>query len=128
LSVAARKLKRGVSFSPEGEAEIIGLVDRLSANLRTAAALFVSGDVGAARLLAAEKEAFRIIEGEAVTAHFRRLQSGQSDTVDVSALHLDALRDLKRINSHLVEGAAYPLLQASGALRPTRLRPAGKSG
>ena len=128
LSVAARKLKRGVNFSPEGEAEIIGLVDRLSANLRTAAALFVSGDVGAARLLAAEKEAFRLIEGEAVTAHFRRLQSGQSDTVDTSALHLDALRDLKRINSHLVEGAAYPLLEASGALRPTRLRPAGKSG
>jgi phosphate:Na+ symporter len=128
LSVAARKLKRGVNFSPEGEAEIVGLVDRLGANLRTAAALFVSGDVGAARLLAAEKEAFRLIEGEAVNAHFRRLQSGQSDTVETSSLHLDALRDLKRINSHLVEGAAYPLLEASGALRPTRLRPARKSG
>jgi phosphate:Na+ symporter len=127
LSVAARKLKRGVSFSAEGEAEIIALVDRLSANLRTAAALFVSGDVGAARLLAVEKEAFRGIEAEAVAAHFRRLQSGRSDTVETSSLHLDALRDLKRINSHLVEGAAYPLLQASGALRPTRLRPAGKS-
>lgn len=126
LSVAARKLKRGISFSAEGEAEIIALVDRLSDNLRTAAALFISGDVGAARVLAAEKEAFRAFEAQAVTAHFRRLQSGQSDTVDTSALHLDALRDLKRINSHLVEGAAYPLLEASGALRPTRLRPAGK--
>jgi phosphate:Na+ symporter len=128
LSVAARKLKRGVSFSPEGEADLIRLVDRLSVNLRTAAALFVSGDAAAARLLAAEKETFRAIESEAVADHFRRLQSGESDTVEVSALHLDALRDLKRINSHLVEGAAYPLLEATGALRPTRLRPAGKAG
>lgn len=128
LSVAARKLKRGVSFSPEGEADLIALVDRLSANLRTAAALFVSGDLAGARQLAAEKEAFRAIESDGVAAHYRRLQSGQSDTVETSSLHLDALRDLKRINSHFVEGAAYPLLEASGALRPTRLRPAGKGG
>jgi phosphate:Na+ symporter len=79
-------------------------------------------------VLVAEKEAFRGIEAEAVAAHYRRLQAGQSDTVETSSLHLDALRDLKRINSHLVEGAAYPLLEASGALRPTRLRPAGRSG
>ena len=127
LSVAARKLKRGVSFSAEGEAEIIALVNRLTANVRLAAALFVSGDAVAARHLAAEKEAFRAVEAQAVAAHFRRLQSGRTDTVETSALHLDALRDLKRINSHLVEGAAYPLLEASGALRSTRLRPAGKS-
>ena len=127
LSVAARKLKRGVSFSAEGEAEIIALVERLASNLRLAAALFVSGDASAARRLAAEKEAFRVVESEAVAAHFRRLQSGHTNTVDTSALHLEALRDLKRINSHLVEGAAYPLLEAAGALRPTRLRPAGKS-
>jgi phosphate:Na+ symporter len=128
LSVAARKLKRGVSFSAEGEAELIGLVDRLAANLRLASALFVSGDVAAARVLAAEKEAFRAIEAEAVAAHYRRLQAGRSDTLETSSLHLDALRDLKRVNSHLVEGAAYPLLEAAGALRPTRLRPAGRAG
>ncbi|THD79397.1 MAG: Na/Pi cotransporter family protein [Phenylobacterium sp.] len=128
LGVAARKLQRGVSFSAEGEADLIALVDRLSANLRLAAALFVSRDETAARLLVAEKDAFRAIESEGVAAHFRRLQSGRSETVETSSLHLDALRDLKRINSHLVEGAAYPLLQASGALRSTRLRPAGRAG
>ncbi|HEX3699563.1 MAG TPA: Na/Pi cotransporter family protein [Phenylobacterium sp.] len=128
LGVAARKLQRGVSFSAEGEADLVALVDRLSANLRLAAALFVSRDESAARLLVAEKEAFRVIEAEGVAAHFRRLQSGRSETVETSSLHLDALRDLKRINSHLVEGAAYPILEASGALRPTRLRPPGKAG
>jgi phosphate:Na+ symporter len=29
---------------------------------------------------------------------------------------LDLLRDIKRLNDHLVAGAAYPVLEASGAL------------
>ena len=123
LSVASRKLKRGVSFSPEGEAELVHLTDRLLANVRLAAQVFLSGDEGAARVLVAEKEAFRASESEGVTAHFERLRSGNINTVETSSLHLDALRDLKRINSHLVEGSAYPLLQSRGELLPTRLRP-----
>ncbi len=128
LSVAARKLKRGVVFSPEGEADLAALVDRLLANVRLAAAAFVSGDRSAARLLVAEKESFRELEAEAVRAHFGRLQSGDADTVDTSSLHLDALRDLKRVNTHLVEGAAYPVLEATGELLPTRLRPVATRG
>lgn len=123
LSVASRKLKRGVSFSPEGEAELVRLTERLTANVRLAAQVFVSGDEGAARVLVAEKEAFRAFESEGVAAHFQRLQSGNVNTLDTSSLHLDALRDLKRINSHLVEGSAYPLLQSRGELLPTRLKP-----
>lgn len=123
LGIATRRLKRGVSFSPEGEADLVRLVDRLIANTRLAASLFVSGDRTAARLLVAEKEAFRGIESEAADAHFQRLRSGNAQTLETSSLHLDALRDLKRINSHLVEGAAYPVLQSGGELLPTRLRP-----
>lgn len=126
LSVAARRMKRGVSFSPEGQGDIVRLVDRLIANVGMAAALFVSGDRTAARLLVAEKEAFRAFESEGVAAHFQRLQSGNTNTLETSSLHLDALRDLKRINSHLVEGAAYPVLQSKGDLLPTRLKQAGK--
>jgi phosphate:Na+ symporter len=122
LSVASRKLKRGVSFSPEGEADLVRLAERLAANVRLAAQVFVSGDEKAARVLVAEKEAFRAFETEAVDAHFQRLRSGNRNTVDTSSLHLDALRDLKRINSHLVEGSAYPLLQSRGELLPSRLR------
>jgi len=122
LSVITRRLKRGVSFSAEGEADLVRLLDRLVANVRMAGALFVSSDQSLARLLAAEKEAFRLIEAEAAEAHYRRLRSGNSNTLETSSLHLDALRDLKRINSHLVEGAAYPVLESSGELLPTRLR------
>lgn len=35
--------------------------------------------------------------------------------VETSSLHLDLLRDLKQINSHLV-AAAYPVLEVRGEL------------
>jgi len=125
LSVAERRQSRGVSFSPEGEAELVRLVDRLIANVRLAASLFLNRDPATARALVAEKEAFREIEAEGVAAHFERLRAGNAKTVETSSLHLDALRDLKRINSHLVEAAAYPILRTGGELLASRLKTAG---
>lgn len=122
LGVATRRLKRGLTFSPEGEAELVGLVDRLIANTRLTASLFISRDPETARALVAEKDAFRAAETQAVAAHFDRLRSGNVSTAETSSLHLDALRDLKRVNSHLVEAAAYPILEPSGDLLPSRLR------
>nr|WP_296453108.1 Na/Pi cotransporter family protein [Phenylobacterium sp.] len=122
LSVARRRQARGVSFSEEGEAELVRLVDRLIGNARLAGSLFLNRDPATARSLVAEKDAFREIETEAVAAHFARLRSGNARTVETSSLHLDALRDLKRINSHLVEASAYPILRTGGELLPSRLR------
>ena len=121
LGIAAKKLKRGVSFSKEGEAEILAMVDRLLANLRTAASLFMTSDERAARLLAGEKEVFRSLESAATTTHFERLRSGRLESVETSTLHLDALRDLKNVNSHLVAAAAYPVLENTGELLPRRV-------
>jgi phosphate:Na+ symporter len=58
LGVATKKLKRGLTFSREGEAELLAMIDRLTANLRAAASLFMTEDERAARLLASEKEIF----------------------------------------------------------------------
>ena len=43
------------------------------------------------------------------------------ESIETSSLHLDILRDLKRINSHLTS-AAYPILEEAGELRSSRLR------
>jgi len=125
LDVAERRQSRGVTFSPEGEAEIVGLLDRLIGNVRLAASLFVNRDPGTARALVEEKAAFRQIESDGVAAHFARLRSGNAKTVETSSLHLDALRDLKSINSHLVEAAAYPILRTGGELLASRLKTTG---
>ncbi len=121
LPHAAKRLKRGLSFSREGEAELRALMDRAIANLRTAASLFMTGDARAARLLAEEKQAFRDAEAAATRAHFTRLRAGGLDTVETSAIHLDVLRDIKIVNGHIVAAAAYPVLERSGELLQSRI-------
>ncbi|EGY00999.1 Na/Pi-cotransporter II-related protein [Nitrospirillum viridazoti Y2] len=122
MGLARKRLKRGLAFSAEGQRDLLAMVDSLIVNLRTAGSLFMTGDARAARLLAGEKEAFRRRENEATTAHFARLSAGRVDSTETSALHLDLLRDLKRVNTHLVEAAAYPVLERSGDLLPSRLK------
>ncbi len=117
-----KKIKRGLAFSPEGQAELVSMVDRLGANLRAAGALFMTEDVRAARLLANEKQVFRELENSATAAHFDRLRAGRPESAETSALHLDVLRDLKRVNAHLVAAAAYPVLESQGELLASRLR------
>ena len=50
-----------------------------------------------------------------------RLREGRAESIETSSLHLDILRDLKRIHSH-IRSVAYPVLEAAGVLQPSRLR------
>ncbi len=122
LAQVAKLMKRGLSFSPEGRAELVGMMERLTANLRAAAIVFMSDDPRAARLLAAEKQGFRDLETAATEGHFERLRTGRVETAETSALHLDMIRDLKRVNAHLVAAAAYPVLESQGELLASRVR------
>ena len=64
---------------------------------------------------------FREMERNASESHMSRLASGKPETLATSSLHLDVIRDLKRINSHLTS-VAYPILDAAGELARTRLK------
>lgn len=124
----AKRLRRGLNFSKEGQVELSRLFDRLTANLQTAAALFMTQDERAARLLADEKVLFRKAEREGTEAHFQRLREGSIATMETSSLHLDLVRDLKQINSHLVAAAAYPVLEERGELLQSRTpKPDGRA-
>jgi phosphate:Na+ symporter len=123
LALTSKRVSRGLAFSPEGRAELLELIDRLVVNVRAAATVFMSADVRAARFLAQEKDNFRQLVAAAVDSHFTRLRNGRISSIETSSLHLDMLQVLKQVNSHLAEGAAYPLLECTGALLPSRLRP-----
>jgi phosphate:Na+ symporter len=123
----AKRLRRGLKFSKEGQAELSRLFDRLTTNLQTAAALFMTQDERAARLLADEKVLFRKAEREGTEAHFQRLREGSTETMETSSLHLDLVRDLKQLNSHLVAAAAYPVLEERGELLQSRINPGRSS-
>lgn len=122
MSGAAKRLKRGVSFAPDVQVALDMAMGRLSRNLRAAAAVFMTADATEARSLVGEKAVFRDIEQSATEAHFIRLRARGGEGVELSALHLDLLRDFKRINAHLVAAAAYPILQDQGDLLSSRLR------
>jgi phosphate:Na+ symporter len=121
IAAASKRLKRGLSFSVEGQAEIRTMLERLAGNVQAAAAVFMTQDARAARGLLHEKEVFRDMEARATEAHFARIRAGRVESVETSALHLDVLRDMKRINAHLA-AAAYPVLENLGELLPSRHR------
>ena len=121
MELAAKKVKYQLKFSPEGTQELDQLHERLTHNLELAMNVFMSGDIKLARQLFEEKRLFREMEKSAAENHLSRLRSGRIESIQTSSLHLDILRDLKRINSHLAI-VGQPILEAAGELSPTRLR------
>ncbi len=122
MELATKKIKRQMRFSDEGMAEIRDMHTRLIDNLRLGVGVFMSGDVKTARRLLQEKEQFRDMERAASENHFNRLRAGRVESMESSALHLDVIRDFKRINSHITS-VAYPILEQAGELRASRLVP-----
>ena len=125
LGILNKMIKRGLVFSKAGQADVLGMIERLITNTRTAATLFMTGDVRSARQLVAEKEVFRSLETAAADAHFARFRAGEVDSIETSTLHLDTLRNLRGLNGYLVTAAAYPVLERHGELLPSRLRDGG---
>jgi phosphate:Na+ symporter len=118
--MAAKKIKLGLSFSPEGLQEIADMHQHLLDNLHLATSVFMMGDLHAARTLLAEKDRMRDLEQAATANHLRRLREGLPQSIETSTLHLDIARDLKRIAAHIAS-VAYPILEQGGALRRSRL-------
>ena len=121
LPHASKRLKRGLVFSNEEQNDLSAMIGRLAGNLKTAASLFVTEDPRTARLLVDEKAVFRDAESKATASHFDRLRDSDLQTAQASSIHLDLLRDMKLINSHIVAAAAYPVLERTGALLPSRV-------
>lgn len=85
--------------------------------LRLAVAVFLRGDVAAARRLIAEKERMRLDEAEAAR---RFADAAQGSAIEAAELRMKVVRDLKSIGAHLAV-AAHPALVRSGDLRASRL-------
>src|SRR6185436_9196266 len=84
-------------------------------SLRIAFGIFMSGDAQQAHRLLDQKAELRNAELCATERHLERLREGRSETLDTMSLHLDVLRDLRRIHSHICS-VAYPVLDAAGEL------------
>ena len=52
----------------------------------------------------------RAAANETSDQHFRRLQSGKLESIATSSLHLDIIRDYRRINSYITR-VAYAIIE-----------------
>ncbi len=121
MELALKKAKRKLAFSKEGAQELVAFHQEVLENLKLAFGVFMSGDPRIARQLLTEKANLRVKELAAAESHLARLREGRPESIESSSLHLDILRDLKRIHSHICS-VAYPVLERTGELEPSRLR------
>ncbi|WP_429820809.1 Na/Pi cotransporter family protein [Ensifer sp. B1-9] len=117
-----KKVDNGLKFSEEGYQELKSLFNLTIDNLRVAQSIFVSRNADLARQLIEVKVSVRHMEKRSAERHIERLRDGLVQSLQTSSLHLDMLRDLKRVNAHIAS-VAYPILEESGLLTESRLRP-----
>jgi len=119
-SILRKKIVDRHKMSLQDREDINNLYQPVLLSFNLSLSVFTSGDVSMARQLLAKKYQFRKLEKGAVVNHLNKLREDVTYNSQLSALQLDVLRDLKRINSHLTS-VAYPILDAAGQLR-SRLR------
>ena len=119
--VVSKNIDRNRNFSDAGMQELCDLHARLISNLRLAMNVFINNDVNDAEKLVTEKVKFRELELVNYEKHLSRLADHTVQSIETSSLHLDLMRDLKRVNSHFCS-VAYPILEAAGVLSQSRLR------
>jgi phosphate:Na+ symporter len=121
MDLASKKIRRGITFSKEGEADLVEFHGQVVDSLKLSVGIFMTGDMEVARRLVAAKARLREKEFAAAERYLTRLREGTPESIESFSLDLDILRDLKRVHSHLCS-AAYPVLERAGALQRSRLK------
>ncbi|MCV0370773.1 Na/Pi cotransporter family protein [Filomicrobium sp.] len=96
-----RKNKRRLTLSDEGLDEISNLYGLVIEELKLARGLLVSSDRSIAQKLRDVDVEVKQYSRFSESSHLERLREGRTESVRTSSLHLDLLRDLKRISAHL---------------------------
>lgn len=122
MPLALKKIRNQGSFSTQGFKEIENIHNLVLDSVKLAQTVFISGDIDLARKMISEKEAIRQAEITGSISHIERLRERVPETIATSSLHLDIIRDYRRINSYMCT-VAYPLLEETGQLRSSRLKP-----
>jgi phosphate:Na+ symporter len=110
--LALKKAKSNLQFSSEGAMEIASFHKQVLESLGLALGVFMSGDAPGGQVLLSEKSRLRDAERSAREHHLARLREGRPESIETTSLHLDVLRDLKRVHSHICS-VAYPVLEAA---------------
>lgn len=116
-----KKVGLQLRFTEAGYQELDGMFLMTTETLRMAQTIFMTRDTALAQQLVQQKVEIRNRERQSAQRHLVRLREGHRDAQETSSLHLDLLRDLKRVTAHLVS-VAHPILDEEGLLIESRLR------
>ncbi len=119
MELAAKRIRNHLRLPKDSLSDIDNMHAKLLEHLQLAASVLMFQDLNSARRLVSEKERFRDLERTITQRNLEQLRSGKS-IGDTSALQLDIVRDLKRIEAHIA-ATAHSLLEHSGELKPSRL-------
>ncbi|WP_243368694.1 Na/Pi cotransporter family protein [Microvirga solisilvae] len=119
MELAAKRIKNHLRLPKDSLDDITSMHGKLLEHLQLAASVLMFQDIGSARRLVSEKERFRDLERAVTQKHLEQIRSGRT-IGDTSALQLDIVRDLKRIEAHIA-ATGHSLLEQSGELKPSRL-------
>lgn len=122
MPLALKKIKNQQQFSSAGFKEIEHMHRLVLESVQLAQSVFISNDADSARRLVEGKEIIRKAEIDGMATHIDRLRGGVPETIATSSLHLDIIRDYRRINTYMCT-VAFPILEQSGEIHETRLRP-----
>jgi phosphate:Na+ symporter len=125
-NIVQKKLATRSKMSSQDREDIYNLYEPVLSAFQLSLSVFTSNDVSMARTLLARKYKFVKREKKAVLNHLEKIRDAADYDSGLSAMQLDVLRDLKRINSHLA-AVAYPILEAAGQLRSPLRRNKSKS-
>ncbi|MFA9479919.1 Na/Pi cotransporter family protein [Phycisphaerales bacterium AB-hyl4] len=105
-----KRIRHRITFSDAGWNELNDFYKQVAHNMLIAETAFTTRDNDLARQLLQNKEQLSELERKLRDQHFHRLKTGEQLTHESSAVHLDLLTHLKRIN-HSVTHVAYAVLQ-----------------
>ena len=126
MPLAQKKIKNQINFSPAGFKEIEHIHNLVVESLQLAQSVFLTGDNDSARRLMEGEDIIRKAESDGMSTHIERLRSGLAETIATSSLHLDIVRDYRRINTYVCT-VALSILEESGEIHQTWLRPSKKA-
>ena len=118
MDISGKKIDKHIQFSKEGLSEIISIHEVVCSNFDLAINTFVSDDCELARVLYEKKQELHKLEKRSVSKHLQRIGKGITDSLETSSMHIDVIRDYKKVNS-LLSSIAYPILIASGEILET---------
>lgn len=121
VELARRKAKRQVGLIAADQADLIAFHAQVLDDLRLGLSTFLAEDPrGASRLLEAKRQLSEL-ERAMARNHLARLEPQRPDALEASSYYLAALRDLKRINSHISTIGYVVLEEMPGDAEPGML-------